>query len=278
MAEVWTIVLKAGQRDVLLVMADHANDEGLCWPGIPKIAWKVDKDRRTIQRTMRQLEESGLIEKVGRVAGGRGYTTLFQLRLDKGVKKSPFVAESGEWEESEGLTSGSTDVQFDSEVEGGETPPITSDESKGGETPPITERAASARGKGGADARKGDIAVPPEPPKNHQEPPSPPGGSTSDPVTTDQIMQRVIEPGALLPRRFKGHLARRIHMLLGEGKFDPKVITEAARRCVNHRRPDPALMDSLVVEVMNEKSGRSNGNGHRPFATPHADEYEGAIR
>lgn len=94
MAEVWTLELRHEQQSVLLALADHAHDDGThCFPSIDYLAWKTAYDRRTVQRTMRALEASGLIKSVGSTGGGRGHATEYVILTRKGVRKSPFLTE-----------------------------------------------------------------------------------------------------------------------------------------------------------------------------------------
>jgi len=60
---------------VLLRLADYADDDGLCWPSVTSLARDCRSDRRTIQRTLEELEELGLLVRLGtrfRVLRGEG--------------------------------------------------------------------------------------------------------------------------------------------------------------------------------------------------------------
>ena len=62
---------------ILLGLADWANDEGLCWPSIDRLAQKTGLSRRTIQTNIRQLEACRYMKReevVGR--GNRYWLTL----------------------------------------------------------------------------------------------------------------------------------------------------------------------------------------------------------
>lgn len=61
------------QRDVgraklvLVVLADHAGDAGVCWPSLKLIAAECDiKTTETVGKHLRSLEDRGLIRRVGR--------------------------------------------------------------------------------------------------------------------------------------------------------------------------------------------------------------------
>ena len=54
----------AGPAHVLLILADHANDDGTgAFPAISTICWKTRMGERTVQRHLRTLEKDGLIRK-----------------------------------------------------------------------------------------------------------------------------------------------------------------------------------------------------------------------
>lgn len=73
-----------GALVVLLALADHANDEGYCWPGIERIARYANVKERQIQRHIRALEDAGEIET--RQGDGRGNTNVYYIKLlEKGV-------------------------------------------------------------------------------------------------------------------------------------------------------------------------------------------------
>lgn len=94
MARVWDLALDQGSAWVLMALADCADDEGdHCFPSVPWLAWKTGYSERQVRRILRRLEEAGLIYATGAKLGGRGLPTLYQLQLEKGVKKSPFVRE-----------------------------------------------------------------------------------------------------------------------------------------------------------------------------------------
>ena len=51
------------QKLVLLALADWANDEGLCWPSIRRLADKSSLTSRCVQKTIRSLEDAELIKR-----------------------------------------------------------------------------------------------------------------------------------------------------------------------------------------------------------------------
>lgn len=65
---------------VLLALADHADDLGVCWPGKKGIAEKTGISDRTVNRSVDRLEESGLLVMEERF-DPRGRQTSNRYRL-----------------------------------------------------------------------------------------------------------------------------------------------------------------------------------------------------
>ena len=63
---------------LLLAIADHANDDGLCYPSQKRLAVKVACSVRQIRNLIATLVSDGLVEIVER-GNGRGKATLYQL-------------------------------------------------------------------------------------------------------------------------------------------------------------------------------------------------------
>jgi hypothetical protein len=64
MSWVWEHAKEVKGREllVLLALADSANDDGVCWPGLTSIARKTRIDRRHTIRIVRSLQERGYIK------------------------------------------------------------------------------------------------------------------------------------------------------------------------------------------------------------------------
>jgi hypothetical protein len=63
---------------MLLAIADHANDDGVCWPSIARLAARARVKERQAQNIVKQLEESGSIEVQRGV--GRKHTSLYIVK------------------------------------------------------------------------------------------------------------------------------------------------------------------------------------------------------
>lgn len=158
MNEVWTLKLSPTEATVLALLADAANDEGLCYPSVGLVTWKSNLSERTVQLCLRRLEERRVIEPLGRTGGGRGHTTRYRLCLGRGEKKPAFQPK------------GEADAPFTSgEGIKGEPPaPFTAN---GGALKGATDGRKGATGslKGATDGVKG-AADAPEPLRTIKEP------------------------------------------------------------------------------------------------------------
>lgn len=69
---------------LLLALSDFANDHGVCWPGIPRLAQRMRVSQRQAQRAVNNLEAAGELY-VRTVSGGRKHYNLYLVaagRLD----------------------------------------------------------------------------------------------------------------------------------------------------------------------------------------------------
>ncbi len=78
---------KGAARAVLLVLADMADKDGVCWPSASTIARRAGCERRTVQRAMRELEQGPEIRVVierRRVEESVNLSNVYQLILARG--------------------------------------------------------------------------------------------------------------------------------------------------------------------------------------------------
>ena len=86
----WRQNLKPIPKSVLVVLGDHANDAGVCWPRIALIAEKVGVSKRTVQRSIQHFAQRGLITVEERYrSDGSHSSNRYRLHLDRGVSVSP---------------------------------------------------------------------------------------------------------------------------------------------------------------------------------------------
>lgn len=70
----WATSLPAGDKLVLLALADCANDEGRCWPGIKGLCAKTGKSERSLQGAIKALCETGHLTRDEVAGKGCNYT------------------------------------------------------------------------------------------------------------------------------------------------------------------------------------------------------------
>ncbi len=77
---VWALSdLSPFQKLVLVALADRANDEGVCWPSIETLSKKTGMTGRGVQKTIRTLEEFGLLERQETTGRSNKYVLILPL-------------------------------------------------------------------------------------------------------------------------------------------------------------------------------------------------------
>lgn len=76
--------LSSGERLVLLALADHAGEDGECWPHTARLAEKCALGPKVVQRHLTALHERGIITKVERRKRSNGTLAgwLYRLEID----------------------------------------------------------------------------------------------------------------------------------------------------------------------------------------------------
>lgn len=72
---------KPGELHVMLLLADHANEEWMCWPSLELLAMDTCMGERTVRRHLRSLEEHGVLECFALYDSRSGHRTGNQFRL-----------------------------------------------------------------------------------------------------------------------------------------------------------------------------------------------------
>ena len=77
-ARVWESDLAGSDLLLMLALADHADDEGVCWPSVPKVAVKARMSERTAQRSIARLSAAGLlaVDRAAAPGGANRYTVM----------------------------------------------------------------------------------------------------------------------------------------------------------------------------------------------------------
>ena len=147
MAWAWTQeALSEGEKLLLMAVADHADDEGVCWPGQVGLAKKCGVTDRTVRTRLKKLETLGLIAREPRY-NAEGKRTSDRITLNFTTGKSfrrkifpPETTASGEPSEGTVPSTGvSTSTQENSSSTGKEPPTPTkpSTSTTSGKPPPV---------------------------------------------------------------------------------------------------------------------------------------------
>ncbi len=82
--------LAPGPKFVLVVLADAADDQGVCWPRISTVAEKVGVSSRTVQRAIQYLVQRKLVVVEPRLRNdGSSSSNRYRLRLNAGDRLTP---------------------------------------------------------------------------------------------------------------------------------------------------------------------------------------------
>ena len=69
--------MSATSRLLLLLLADHANEQGVCWPTVSHLADEVACTPRSVQRSIKALVEHGVLQVVPRKTEDGGQASNF---------------------------------------------------------------------------------------------------------------------------------------------------------------------------------------------------------
>ena len=74
MAACWPLAMSPAQKAVLISLADQANDDGVCWPGVATIARRTCLSERAVQDAIAWLQTVGVVFREYRVNSSTSYT------------------------------------------------------------------------------------------------------------------------------------------------------------------------------------------------------------
>ncbi|MEL0616694.1 DnaT-like ssDNA-binding domain-containing protein [Cobetia marina] len=107
--------IKAGPRLLLLLMADYANEQGVCWPSVRRLADEMACSMRTVQRAIEALVEQGVMTVVARkTPSGRQTSNFYRLAMGDD-QQQPQAADEPSPEELEALMAGSDEEEAPAE-------------------------------------------------------------------------------------------------------------------------------------------------------------------
>lgn len=115
----WGVELAPAMKLVLLKLADRADDDGKCWPGMDVVAEACGVSERSVMRYIQQFEQMGLV-RIDRRKGedGRQKTNIYWLNLDwnvdwkPGDKLSPGNDEPGDTDGQNRVTTVSPEIRL----------------------------------------------------------------------------------------------------------------------------------------------------------------------
>jgi biotin operon repressor len=85
MAWAWEQNVPSTVKFILLALADHADNDGTCWPGQAGVADKTGFGRQTVNKAVQTLEELGLLNVEHRFDNlGRPTSNYYYLHLKQG--------------------------------------------------------------------------------------------------------------------------------------------------------------------------------------------------
>lgn len=107
--------IKAGPRLLLLLMADYANEQGVCWPSVRRLADEMACSMRTVQRAIEALVEHGVMTVVARkTPAGRQTSNFYRLAMGND-QQQPQAADEPSPAELEALMAGSDEEEVPAE-------------------------------------------------------------------------------------------------------------------------------------------------------------------
>ena len=82
-----SLTLGPTDRLVMLSLADHAGEDGTCYPSIARLCQRTGLGERAIQASVKRLRDDGYITT--KLGGGRGHSTLYTIAINPAAE-TPF--------------------------------------------------------------------------------------------------------------------------------------------------------------------------------------------
>ena len=82
---------KGAERMIMVVIAEHADTQGLAWPSIETIARLANCSPRYVKNTIRRLSQDELVIEKG---GGRGRSNRYRIPIKRVIPASPINQET----------------------------------------------------------------------------------------------------------------------------------------------------------------------------------------
>lgn len=106
----WDTDINHTSKIVLLALTDHANEKGICWPGLDHLALKTNLTRRSVINQLNKLCEQGLIKKEQKFSDrGQQLGNVYTLLLSNAGERT---SEGGEFNSTRGVNFTTHPVDF----------------------------------------------------------------------------------------------------------------------------------------------------------------------
>jgi hypothetical protein len=150
-------------KAVLIVLADHVDQDGWCWPTVARLGFRAGCDVRSVQRGLRQLAAAGLV--LIQSGTGRGHSSRYRLlhNLDEHQEAVPRHTNGAAKDDTQSpITKGDTQSPIIQEPLKGDSESLKGDaQSRKGDTQsPEPLRTTTKRTTRGTRARTRTSAAP----------------------------------------------------------------------------------------------------------------------
>lgn len=195
LASVWEKSVHCGPRLLLLLaIADHADENGLAWPGMESLASKTRLDKRNLWRTLGELCDSGELLALNR----EGQRTNMYIIVAGSTEKQVVAA----WDRALALGAIGVRGQKDLSIPDKIWEVVSGRHYRQGDTSVSeTVEVPSGRHYVVSPGRQGSVSETVEPSFNHHE-------SSSEPLSADAAPEAPVKERDPIPTSFEGWLAR----------------------------------------------------------------------
>lgn len=105
MAQIWPLPMHTTEKIILLKLADCASDDGRnAYPTVARIAAETGVCERTVQYTLRRLEDRGYVAVEHSATGGRGRPASYRITVSPATERVQLETEKGATDDRKGAT------------------------------------------------------------------------------------------------------------------------------------------------------------------------------
>jgi DNA-binding transcriptional ArsR family regulator len=242
--------LTLAMRCILLALAEHADEEGRCWPSLTRLAALTEADRRTVTRGLAELEARGLLARDRRRGKGTRYTLAIGRPSTEVLPTEPPDPPDSEvtpLSQTNARARGVAPLNQGNGTPGGVTPPGARDHHCRGVTPLYqgcdTPRDMTPQGARGPQGR--DVT----PLGRGERPPNP---GASDPPNRHKNRHRTESEPSLCgddtapPEKSRAHDSRKGTLIPPDWRPGERVFDWAAKRGMNRTWVETQIEEFLV--------------------------------